>query len=84
MSQHAGLQIPRLAHVYRLRTIIGIEGGAGEVVTGGAFIRAFVIEYSNDLGMSWRVNTYGGALKVGAGVSISPVEANIDTSHGQQ
>ncbi|MDF1515031.1 MAG: hypothetical protein P1S60_14565, partial [Anaerolineae bacterium] len=82
MVQHAGLEFPRFAHTYRLRTIIGIEGGAGEVVTAGAFIRAFVIEYANELGMSWRVNTYGGALKVGAGVSLSPVEANIDSSMG--
>lgn len=82
MKEHAGLDISNKPHTYRLRTIFGAEGSAGEIVTLGGSIKAFVIEYSNDLGMGWKVNMYGASGKGGAGVSGSPIEANIESSMG--
>ncbi len=80
--EYGALNINRKAHHYDLITIFGAEGGAGEGLTGGVNLKGFTIKYSNDLGMKWKVDTWGGAGRLGAGVSLSPIEANIESSLG--
>jgi len=80
--KHGDLEIKRSPHHYDLITIFGVEGGAGEGVTGGLNFKGFTIKYSNDLGMAWNVDTWGGAGRLGAGVSFSPIEGNIESSLG--
>ncbi|MEL7315034.1 MAG: hypothetical protein AAFN08_08790, partial [Cyanobacteria bacterium J06559_3] len=77
---YGALNINRKVHHYDLITIFGVEGGAGEGLTGGLNLKGFTIKYSNDLGMKWKVDTWGGAGRLGAGVSLSPIEANIESS----
>jgi hypothetical protein len=80
--EYGDLEINRSPHHYDLITIFGVEGGAGEGLTGGLNLKGFTIKYSNDLGMAWNVDTWGGAGRLGAGVSLSPVEGNIESSLG--
>jgi hypothetical protein len=80
--EYGALEINRSPHHYDLITIFGVEGGAGEGLTGGLNLKGFTIKYSNDLGMAWNVDTWGGAGRLGAGVSLSPVEGNIESSLG--
>lgn len=81
-EEYGGLDVNPKPNHYDLITIFGIEGGAGEVVTGGLNFKGFTISYENDLGMKWKVDTWGGAGRLGAGVSLSPVELNVESSMG--
>lgn len=82
MAKYAGVEIANEQHEYTLKTIVGVEGAIGEGVSFGGALKQFSISYRNDLGMKWTRNVVVGYGKGGAGVSGSPIEANIDTSYG--
>ena len=81
-KEFSDFEISSRPHVYRLQTLAGLDLGAGEVLTGGVSGRGYKILYRNDLGMSWNVNVYGGNVRGGGGLSVSPVEVNVDSSLG--
>lgn len=80
MEKECNMAFDTQPHEYVLETLGGVSGGAGEGVTFGGSIKGFRITYKNDLGMSWKVDLYGGSGKVGAGLSGSPIEANVELS----
>lgn len=81
MKEFLGVEVTKETHVYKLRTLIGVEAGVDVGVSGGGAFKAFRISYENDLGVKWSRTVVGAYAKGGVGVGV-PIEANVESSWG--
>ncbi|MEM9213252.1 MAG: DUF4157 domain-containing protein [Cyanobacteria bacterium P01_F01_bin.150] len=89
MSRYSSVNIKPKPHVYKLKTLIGIEKDTPLMSRFspsrvGASVRAFEVSYQNDIGMSWKITVIVPALKIGIGFSgpSTGLPLDIESSFG--